>query len=49
MFYGNEFKFKSLEQLKEAIDEYIHYFNNERITVKLKGLTPIQYRSQSSN
>ncbi len=47
MFYGNEFKFKSLEQLKKAVDEYIHYFNNERITVKLKGLTPIQYRSQS--
>lgn len=47
MFYGNEFSFKSLEQLKKAIDDYIYYYNNNRITVKLKGLTPIQYRNQS--
>ena len=27
--------------------EYIDYYNNQRITVKLKGLTPVQYRNQS--
>ncbi|MDE4455029.1 IS3 family transposase, partial [Psychrobacter sp. DAB_AL62B] len=27
--------------------EYIHYYNNERIQMKLKGLSPVQYRTQS--
>lgn len=49
MFYGNEYKFKTLKQLELAIKEYIHYYNNERITVKLKGLTPVQFRNQSFN
>ena len=49
MFYGNEFKYKTLDELKIAIELYIDYFNNKRVTVKLKGLTPIQYRNQSSN
>ncbi|MFY8283122.1 IS3 family transposase, partial [Pseudoalteromonas sp. SSMSWG5] len=26
---------------------YIHYYNNERIKLKLKGLSPIQYRNQA--
>ncbi|WP_158651043.1 MULTISPECIES: IS3 family transposase, partial [Acinetobacter] len=26
---------------------YIHYYNHERIKVKLKGLSPVQYRTQS--
>lgn len=49
MFYGNEYKFKTLNQLELDIKEYIHYYNNERITVKLKGLTPVQFRNQSFN
>ncbi|SUU34534.1 transposase insK for insertion sequence element IS150 [Actinobacillus seminis] len=28
-------------------DEYIHYYNNERIQVKLKGLSPVEYGIQS--
>lgn len=48
MFYGNQHKFKSLEQLEKEILEYIAYYNNERITLKLKGLSPSQYRLQSS-
>lgn len=47
MFYGNEYNFTSLEHLANEIEKYIHYYNNERITVKLKGLTPVQYRNQS--
>ncbi|WP_353935594.1 IS3 family transposase [uncultured Psychrobacter sp.] len=27
--------------------EYIHYYNNERIQLKLKGLSPVQYKTQS--
>lgn len=40
-------KWTSVEQLKKAIDEYIHYYNHERIRLKLKGLSPIQYRTQA--
>ena len=47
MFYGHEYEFKSIEELKQAIDEYISYYNSERIQVKLKGLTPCQARNQA--
>ena len=47
MFYGYENTFQSLEQLKQAIVEYIDYYNNKRIKVKLKGLSPVQYRTKS--
>ena len=47
MFYGHEFEFKTLEQLQKAMEEYIDYYNNKRIQVKLKGLTPCQARNQS--
>ena len=46
MFYGFEKTFKSLEQLEQAITEYIFYYNNNRIKVKLKGLSPVQYRTK---
>ncbi|MCA8057737.1 IS3 family transposase, partial [Burkholderia cepacia] len=26
---------------------YIHYYNHERIRLKLKGLSPVQYRTQA--
>jgi transposase InsO family protein len=44
-FYGEEFK--SVDELEQTVKEYIHYYNHERIKVKLKGLTPVQYRNQS--
>ncbi|WP_338939120.1 IS3 family transposase [Fusobacterium nucleatum] len=47
MFYEQEEKYKTLEELKEAIENYIYYYNNKRIKEKLKGLTPASYRSQS--
>ncbi|WYW07888.1 IS3 family transposase [Fusobacterium nucleatum] len=47
MFYDQEEKYKTLEELKEAIEDYIYYYNNKRIKEKLKGLTPASYRSQS--
>lgn len=47
MFYGHEYEFKTLEQLQDAMEKYIEYYNNERIQVKLKGLTPCQARNQS--
>ena len=44
MFYGYEKSFQSLKQLEQAILDYIDYYNNKRIKVKLKGLSPVQYR-----
>lgn len=41
-------KFESLAQFKEELEKYIYYYNNKRIKIKLKGLSPVQYRIQSS-
>lgn len=42
-------RFGTLAELKQTIHDYIHYYNNERIQVKLKGLSPVAYRTQSLN
>ncbi|CIS08930.1 IS3-Spn1%2C transposase [Streptococcus pneumoniae] len=47
MFYGYEQTFKSLNQLEQAIIDYIDYYNNKRIKIKLKGLSSVQYRTKS--
>ncbi|CAM5279060.1 Putative transposase OS=Eoetvoesiella caeni OX=645616 GN=DFR37_1491 PE=4 SV=1 [Eoetvoesiella caeni] len=44
-FYLN--RFDSIEQLQAGIRQYIHYYNNDRIKTKLKGLSPVQYRIQA--
>ncbi len=44
--YYNE-TFSSINELIRCIHEYIDYYNNERIKLKLKGLTPTQYRNKS--
>ena len=36
MFYGFEKTFKSLDELKQAIIDYLDSYNNKRIKVKLK-------------
>jgi len=45
-FHGQEFA--SIEALESEVQAYIHYYNTDRIKVKLKGLSPVQYRTQSS-
>lgn len=47
MFYGLEKSYQSLDELEKAIIDYIDYYNNKRIKVKLKGLSPVQYRTKS--
>lgn len=46
-FYLNEFA--SIEQLEQGLRRYIHYYNHHRIKLKLKGLSPVQYRAQAFN
>jgi len=36
-----------INELKKAIEEYIKYYNEKRINVKRKGLSPLAYRQQS--
>jgi len=41
-------EFQSMEHFKRELEEYIDYYNHRRIKEKLKGLSPVQYRIQSS-
>jgi putative transposase len=45
-FYYHK-RFSSIEQFTTELSEYIDYYNNRRIKVKLKGLSPVQFRTQS--
>ncbi|STZ62966.1 Integrase core domain [Moraxella lacunata] len=45
IFY-EQTKFTSLNELKKVIDEYIHYYNYDRIKTKLKGLSPVKFKEQ---
>ena len=45
MFYGEQFE--SVEDFIQALFDYIYYYNNERISLKLKGMSPVQYRTHS--
>lgn len=42
-FYYLE-KFRSIEELQTGIDSYIRYYNHDRIKLKLKSLSPVEYR-----
>ena len=41
-FYPN--RFGSIDQLEAGITDYIHYYNHERIKLKLGAMSPVQYR-----
>ena len=41
-------EFSSIEEFRIELVKYIDYYNNKRIKGKLKGLSPVQYRIQSS-
>lgn len=46
MFYGKEHLYKNMKQLKDAINDYIFYYNNYRIVNKL-GMSPVKYRIEN--
>ena len=48
MFYGFEQTFATVDKLIAEINQYIYYYNHDRIKVKLKGLSPVNYRIQST-
>ena len=49
MLFGNEFKYKSYGDLKNALIEYIDYYNNKRRKHNLKGMTPSSFRASYKN
>ncbi|WP_442921216.1 IS3 family transposase [Mesorhizobium sp. Cs1299R1N1] len=42
-------RFETVQSLDTAIEHYIDYYNHRRIKLKLKGLAPVQYRTQPLN
>ena len=42
MYYGNTYY--SFDELKQAIEKYIKYYNEKRIKEKLGWMSPVQYR-----
>lgn len=40
--------FDSIERLEAGLMEYIRYYNEDRIRLKLKGLSPVKYREQAA-
>ncbi len=46
MYYGEVLV--DYEILKKRIKAYVEYYNTKRIKQKLAGLSPVQYRTQSS-
>lgn len=43
-FYLNTFQ--DIDELQLGLSQYIHYYNHDRIKLKLGGLSPVQYRIQ---
>ena len=42
-------KFADINELRAGLCRYIYYYNHKRIKLKLKGLSPVQYRNQAAS
>ncbi|MGL4913238.1 MAG: IS3 family transposase [Romboutsia sp.] len=40
-------KIHTFDHLRLDVDKYIEFYNNKRLQKKLKGLSPIEYRTQT--
>ena len=43
--YGEHFK--NTNDFIQKLNDYIYYYNNDRISLKLKGMSPVQVRTHS--
>lgn len=41
-------KYETFEELEKAIEEYIHFYNNDRLQQRLNGLSPLEYRAKAA-
>ena len=37
-----------MDHFERELKEYVHYYNNTRIKEKLKGMSPVEYRTQAN-
>lgn len=44
-YHVNEFR--NVDDLRAGLDEYIRYYNHDRIKLKLGGVSPVEYRAQA--
>lgn len=45
MYHGEHFD--TVEDLLTEIDDYMHWYNTERVQERLKGMTPMEYRNHA--
>ncbi|MGY6172486.1 IS3 family transposase [Candidatus Mycoplasma pogonae] len=48
MLYGHKHEFEDIEDLIKAIENYIEYYNNQRISIRLNKMTPTEFRDHSN-
>ena len=46
LLYPNTFR--NMDHFKQELRKYIEYYNNDRIKLRLKGMSPVQYRTRNS-
>lgn len=39
-------QWNSMDEFKKELRKYIHYYNHERIKLRLNGMSPVQFRAQ---
>ena len=44
LLYVNHYD--SVEEFEKELKQYIWWYNNNRIKLRLKGMSPVQYRAQ---
>ena len=44
LLYVNHYN--SVEEFEKELKQYIWWYNNKRIKLRLKGMSPVQYRAQ---
>ncbi|MFM9282486.1 IS3 family transposase, partial [Paenibacillus jiagnxiensis] len=40
--------YRTFEELQKDVEDYIHFYNNERLQAKLNGLSPIEFRTKAA-
>ena len=46
MFHGKDWKNVPIEDFIDRLDAYIHWYNEKRIKMSIKGLSPLEFRSK---
>ena len=44
MFYGYSWEGISVDEFVDILDEYMHWYAEDRIKLSLDGMSPVEYR-----